>query len=208
MRSSKLQLSILVMFLLGLSCTFAMGKETVTLRLPEAILTEVLVKTLPILIEQPDGLLSGTITINSIEQLQLADRTLSALIGLTGTDLQVSTTVAGHQLRLNIGSVDMDFALRATLRYDQAQRTLFIVPQVSELDRQKTSQANETGALLAGLFNGREFPITIDRLQPLVTVAGDKRLIIDLQVEDIIAIPQALVLSLEPTISAAPAKRP
>ncbi|MBE0582620.1 MAG: hypothetical protein IH612_02525 [Desulfofustis sp.] len=208
MRSVKVQVSILVILLLGLTGTLAMGNETVTLRLPESILAEVLAKSLPILIEQPDGLLSGNVAINSIDQLRLADRTLSALIGLTGTDLQVSTTVAGHQLRLNIGSVDMDFALSASLRYDQAQRTLFVVPQVSELDQKNTSQANETGALLAGLFNGREFPIAIDRLQPLVTVAGDKRLTIDLQVEDVLASPQALVLSLKPTISAAPAKHP
>ncbi|MCB2215998.1 hypothetical protein [Desulfofustis glycolicus] len=208
MRLTYLVFSILVL-LFGATGRSAADSEPVTLHLPEATLADILHKTLPIPIDQPDGSLTGSITVTSIDELQLSDGSVSALIGLTGSDLQVNTSIAGHQLRVNIGSADLDFALTATLRYDRPQQTLFIVPRVSQQnDGQATGQASDTAALLAGLFNGREFPVIIDRLEPLVTETGDRKLTVDLQPVDIAAVPQALVLSLQPVVTVSPIGQP
>lgn len=208
MRLPYLVFSILVV-LIGATERSAADSEPVTLRLPEATLTDILHKVLPIPVDQPDGPLTGSITVTSIDKLQLSDGSVSALIGLTGNDLQVNTSIAGHQLRVNIGSADLDFALTATLRYDRAQQTLFIVPRVSQQNGgQGNGQAADTAALLAGLFNGREFPVAIERLEPLVTETGDRKLTVDLQAVDIAAVPRALVLSLQPVVSATPIGQP
>lgn len=208
MRLMSLVFSILVL-LFGATGSSAADSEPVTLHLPEATLADILHKALPIPIDQPGGPLTGSITVTSIDQLQLRDGSVSALIGLTGSDLQVNTSIAGHQLRVNIGSADLDFALTATLRYDRPQQTLFIVPRVSHQNGgQTTGQTTDTAALVAGLFNGREFPITIDRLEPLVTETGNRKLTVDLHPVDIAAVPRALVLSLQPVVTATPIGRP
>jgi len=207
MRSLFLVLSALVV-LLGPAGRPAAGNEPITLHLPEATLADILHQALPIPVDHPGDPLTGTITVTSIDELRLRDGSISALIGLTGNNLQVNTSVAGHQLRVNIGSADLDFALTATLRYDQAQSTLFIAPQVSQPDGQDADQSNDAAALLAGLFNGREFPVTIDRLEPLVTETGDRRLTIELQPVALTVVPQTLVLSLQPKVSAAPIGQP
>jgi len=202
-----LVLSALVV-LLGPVGRPAAGNEPITLHLPEATLADILHQALPIPVDHSDDPLTGTIIVTSIDELRLRDGSVSALIGLTGNNLQVNTTVAGHQLRVNIGSADLDFALTATLRFDQAQSTLFIVPQVSQPDGQDAGQNTDAAALLAGLFNGREFPVTIDRLEPLVTETGDRRLTIELQPVALTVVPQTLVLSLQPKVSAAPIGHP
>jgi hypothetical protein len=208
MRSTYLVFSILAL-LIGATGRSAAASEPVTLHLPEATLADILHKALPIPVNQPDGPLSGSITVTSIDELQLSEGSVSALIGLTGNDLQVNTSVAGHQLRVNIGSADLDFALTATLRYDRAQQTLFIVPRVSQQSGgQGAGQGTDTAALLAGLFNGREFPVAIDRLEPLVTETGDRKLTVELQPVDIAAVPRELVLSLQPVVTATPIGQP
>ncbi len=207
MRSLFLVLSALVV-LLGPTGRPAAGSEPITLHLPEATLADILHQALPIPVDHSGDPLTGTIIVTSIDELRLRDGSVSALIGLTGNNLQVNTTVAGHQLRVNIGSADLDFALTATLRYDQAQSILFIAPQVSQPDGQDTGQSTDAAALLAGLINGREFPVTIDRLEPLVTETGDRRLTIELQPVALTVVPQTLVLSLQPKISAAAIDQP
>ena len=207
MRSLFLVLSTLIV-LLGPTERPAAGSESITLRLPEATLTDILHQTLPIPVDQSGGPLTGSIVVTSIDELHLTDGGVSALLGLAGNDLQVNTTVAGHQLRVNIGSADLDFALTATLRYDQAQNTLFITPQVSAQNGQEVGQSTDTAALLAGLFNGREFPVAIDRLGPLVTEVGDRKLTIDLHLVAVTVVPQALVLTFQPKVSATPTDQP
>lgn len=204
-----LTLTITAVLLITILSGSAIAREqAITLQIPESTLAEALTKSLPIQIDQPTDMINGVIIIEKISRLRLADNSLSALISLSGTDLQVSTAVAGHQIRLNIGTVAMDFTLTAALRYEQAERTLFILPQVTEMDSHGNQQANEIGSLLAGLFNGQEFPVTIDRFQPIVTTAGSKELTIDMQLKDVTIVPQALVLYLLPAINAGELTRP
>ncbi len=177
----------------------AATEQTITLHLPEATLASALQQSLPIKIDQPAESINGMITVESIRDLQLSNTMVSAVIGLIGSDLNVNTTIAGQSLRLNIGSVAMDFALAASLRYDPVERTLFVIPQVSPIGN--SQQSGDVGALLAGLFNGRELPIAIERFQPIITDAGDKTLTVDLHLIDVTVAEKALVLLLQPDIT-------
>lgn len=53
---------------------------------------------------------------------------MSGHITLSGHELQIVTTIAGHNLRMKIGSLTMGFQCDATLRFDAPTKTLFIKP--------------------------------------------------------------------------------
>ncbi|BDD85833.1 hypothetical protein [Desulfofustis limnaeus] len=202
-------LPIVIMLLIIFFGTPAVGAGTlVTLHLPEAVLTNIITDAMPLPIDPQNESIHGAITIQRISNLHLKDRSVTATIGLSATDLQVNTNVAGHQIRLNVGSVQTDFGLTATLRFNPTDRTLFFRPEVRPLGAPGQSSSNDIAVLLAGVFNGREIPITIDRLQPLVTNTGSKELTVELQLTDIAVVPEALVLSFHPAVSTSVAATP
>ena len=117
---------------------------------------------------------------------------------MVGRDVQVNTEIAGHQIMLKIGNVDLHFQIDAALRYDQASQTLFIRPQLTDLKNGTKEQNMEVGNLITGLFHDKELPLAIDRLQPIIADIGSKKLIIDMRIDDIVVQPGALVLHILP----------
>ena len=67
----------------------------------------------------------------------------------------------------------------------------------------KTEEAqagDELGVLLIGLFNGREFPLAIDELQPIIADTGEKKLAIGMRIKNITIARKMLSLHLLPDI--------
>ncbi len=94
----------------------------------------------------------------------------------------------------------MDFNISADTRYDEPSQTLFIKPTVTDLKTQDGQTGDELGNLLIGLFNGREFPLEIDKLQPIITDTGTKKLAIEMQINDVTISKNLLTMRLLPLI--------
>lgn len=202
MKNSLLLALILMLTMLFPAFATGSGSETITMKLPESVLVDSIQKSLPIQLSHNSETLGGVISITRIDKLDLQDQGLSALVGLTGTDVKINTVIAGHQIALNVGTVQLDFNITASLRYDEPSQTLFINPQISESSPENDPKGKEIGALLVSLFNGREIPVVIDRLQPIITNTGSRQLVINMHVKDIVVQPDALVLHLLPDITA------
>jgi len=170
--------------------------------IPEAVLVDTIKKSLPVQLSQPSDTLKGVIAINRIDSLNLEKQMLSAHLLLTGTDILVNTEIAGHQIALKVGNVQLDFNLTARIRFDESSQTLFILPQLTELAPEANQKSNEIGGLLVSVFNGKEIPIVINKLQPIITNTGSRQLAINMHVKDIVIEPDALVLYLLPDIKA------
>ncbi len=177
-------------------------KPTITLSIPEAVLAETIKKSLPIQFPEQSATLNGVIAINQIDRIKLAKQKLSAHLVVNGSDMRIKTAIAGHQIALNVGNVQLDFNIAASTRFDAASQTLFIIPQVSEMASDADQKGSEIAALLVSLFNGKEIPIVIDKLQPIITNAGSRQLAINMQVKDIAIEQGALVFSLLPDVKA------
>ena len=175
--------------------------------IPEAVLVDTIKKSLPVQLPQTSETLKGVIAINRIDNLNLEKQILSAHLLVTGTDMQVNTQIAGHQIALKVGNVQLDFNLTARIRFDESTQTLFILPQLTELAPDGNQKSNEIGALLLSVFNGKEIPIVINKLQPIITNTGNRQLAINMHVKDIVIEPDALVLSLLPDIKAIKASK-
>ncbi len=174
--------------------------QNLTLSIPESVLAEAVQKSLPFLLDTGSDSVEGSISIQRIDDLQLADRQISGTVTLIGNDIQISTAIAGQRLRLKLGTVQLSFNLVAESRYDDVSRTLFIKPTVTDLQSEKGQAGDELGNLLVGLFNGKEFPLTIDTLQPIIADTGSKKLAIGMQIKNISITENMLSLDLLPDI--------
>lgn len=174
--------------------------QPVLLRLPDTVIAEVVQKCLPFHVSQPSDTLAGQISVEKIENLEFKNDSLAALVTMRGKDVQLNTDIGGHQIRLNVGNVDLGFSLEAAVRFDKERQTLFIRPIVSDINQQG-SQNKEVGDLIAALFNDQEIPLALDSLQPIITDIGTKMLIIDMSVDSVELSEKALNLMLTPKAS-------
>jgi len=200
-------LNVLIM-ILPFFALAASQEETILMTLPEAMLAKTINQAVPLHISPDSKTFNGSIFINSIKNLQIDDGAVSALLDIVGKDILVTTEVAGHQLRLKLGTVQLDFNVTANIRYDQPAQTLYIKPVVSDINTSGDTQGTEVATLLVSLFNGKEFPIAIQKLQPIITDTGSKQVAINLQISDILLVKNAVTLYLLPAVQTiVPAKK-
>lgn len=194
---------LLGIFLLGILATtlpaVAAPGQNITMTLPEAVLQEAVSKTLPLTFKMKSGSLQGTISIDKIEDLRLKQGALTSHIGLSGHDLKIVTSIAGQAFRMKIGNLAMDFQCDATIRYEAATQTLFIRPSIRDLQSADRGK-KELASALALLFNNREFPLQIAKLQPLTAATGNTNLSISMDITEIALQPQGLLLAIRPKI--------
>lgn len=190
----------IVLLLLLTTCPLVGICQPILLSLPVKVVEEVVQKSLPLQINQPSDSLAGVISVDKIDNLIFKDKSLSASVSMSGRDVQLNTQIGGHQIRLNVGNVMLDFNLDAVMRFDPSTQTLFLRPSVSSLNQQG-AENSEAGELMVALFNDQEFPVALDNLQPFITDIGNRQLIIDMSVEDIRLDPESLDLLLTPQTS-------
>jgi len=176
------------------------GLDVIALTIPETVLVTAIQQSLPVQIDPGSDTVGGAISIEKIENLQLDDQALSASVTLIGNEIQIKTTIAGQQLRLKVGNVRLEFAVTADTRFDADAQTLFIKPAVTELKTENGQSGDDLGSILIGLFNGQEFPLAIDKLQPIITDTGSKKLAIDLLITDITISENLLTMHLRPEV--------
>ncbi|MBM9520895.1 hypothetical protein JWG39_13835 [Desulforhopalus vacuolatus] len=189
-------LALFYCLLLSGSAFAAAHVQPITVTLPESLLREAIASVVPIQIDPHVHSMRGEIEVKNISNLQISKGRIACRMQLEGRHLGVSTNVGGHILNLNIGSLSVDVNTDSALRFDAQKQILYIRPTV------KSSSATQGQAdSLISMFNGNELPIALQKLQPLVSQAGNKMLIINGRITDIVAEQDRLVLKLLPTIS-------
>ncbi len=197
MKKAILLATLLLFFVIHPGLTTA---QPILLSLPEKVVAEVVQKSLPLQVQQPSESLAGSISVEKVENLNFKDDSLGAKVTMSGRDVQLNTSLGGHNFLLKVGNVELDFSIEAVTRFDKATQTLFIKPTVSGID-QRGSQNNEVGELVAALFNEQELPVALENLEPIITDIGNRQLIIDMSVEDIRFGPDAVEILLTPQTS-------
>lgn len=178
--------------------TESRSQEFVTLSFPEAVITKAISAVLPLNIDTNSKSIQGDITVVNISELQLIDKHLICRLHLAGNNLALVTQIAGHDIRLKVGSVAVDFKTNSAIRFDRKLQTLYIKPVVENVQGDSNT---DTGQALVALLNGREFPISMKKLDPMIAETGSKTLTINTSIANIEAKPKAIQLSLIPTIT-------
>lgn len=180
----------------------AAAEEVITLMLPQAVIAKAFTALLPLRIDARSKSVQGDILIKNISDFQLGDGKLACRLHLAGNNLGLVTDIAGHEIKLKVGAVEIEVQANATLRYDAGQQTLFVKPVVRNLNPSSAKNANaDISQALVAMLNGQEFPITLQNLDPIIAKSGAKTIAINTRITDIRAQPEALKLSLVPVIS-------
>jgi len=183
------------------SATSVTAEDMITLRLPQQVIARAVDAVLPYKIDTSSKSISGDITIVSITEIVLDDGLLTCHLHLKGDDLAVTTEIAGHKIRLDVGSTEIDFTTDAAVRFDSKQQILFIRPLVRDLSSGGAGSTADIGQAIVALFNGQEFPVQMQKLEPLLAYTGTKEIKINSRIAYIAAIPKAIQIGLTPMIS-------
>lgn len=178
------------------------AEEPIRLTIPQSVITEVTRTLLPIKIDTHSKSVDGDITIINISNLRLTKGHLACRLHLAGNNLALLTEIAGHEIRLKVGSIELDVSTDAALRFDNKRQILYIKPIIKNLEGSGSGANGEIGKALVSMLNGREFPISMQELDPLVAEAGAKTVTIGTKIVNIEAKPKMIQLSLHPIISA------
>lgn len=187
---------------LALPANPAAAEDYITLSLPESVIAKAVQAILPLNIDAHSDSIEGDITIISISGLQLSDNHLSCLLHLAGNNLAFLTEIAGHEIRLKVGSVEVEFKTRAAIRFDSKEQTLYIKPMIENIKDKESGSNADIGQALVALLNGREFPVNLQKMDPLIARTGTKTVTINNRIADIQAAPKLIMLRLTPQISA------
>lgn len=187
-------IAILALSAIPFSLNASQPSETV-LTIPTSVLADLVQNALPIEIEKDEDFdFSGKMWIQSIENLRLGKNTIYGKIQIHGKDVHYSRRIGRFEAAMKIGDVRMSFNCGASIRYDQKKRMLILNPKISPAEKQHEILT----PLLIALFNENEFPIQIEKLQPIVTQFGEKTLTVEMDIAGITTQSDRLMLEISP----------
>jgi hypothetical protein len=171
--------------------------DPVAIVLPASALHRTLRGLFPLPLDLPEEnrQFKGSITVDSISSLTVANGRIVVSGQISGRNLSMNAEVAGQSLHIRLGSLTLPVACEIFLRLDHEEQTLFLTPRFQS----KAQPANPDDAVVPLLNSlSREYAVPLDDLrQTWKTDSG----IIALRLEpvDIRTADDALILHLQPT---------
>ncbi len=179
----------------------AAAEDFITLNLPQTVIAKATAAILPLRIDAHSKSIEGDLRIINISELQLTDDHLACRLHLAGNNLVLLTEIAGHEIRLKVGAVEIDFKTEAAIRFDAKQQMLYIKPMVKDVTTSGADSGADIGQVLVALLNEQEFPVAIQDLEPLIARAGSKTITFNSTIVDIEAKPQSIQLRLRALVT-------
>lgn len=176
--------------------------DHITIDLPQQVLAKAISAAMPLEYPAKSKTLQGTITLKNITDLKIVQDHIICRLHLTGNNMQIVTELAGHKINLDVGSVDLDFNTKAKLRFDAAKQALYITPVIDKVNSSNDAGGGDIGNALVALVNGRELPIDLSKIDPIVAETGVRKIIITTRITDIKAKKERLQLLLNPLFTA------
>ena len=181
--------------LIPLTSTGELKKEEMTIAIPEQLMAEFINDTLPVKITRKKSF-SGVIWIESVDRLKLGNDKISFSMKMHGENIGYNKKIGKRPVELNFGDVRLSFECEAAIRYDKGRNVLYVKPEII----QERAEEQALVPLLAALIEGREFPIEIQKLEPIITKIGDKSLIINMDISSIFTLDSILFIGIKPKV--------
>jgi hypothetical protein len=175
--------------------TGELKKEEMTIAIPEELMAEFINDTLPVKITRKKSF-SGVIWIESVDRLKLGNDKISFSMKMHGENIGYNKKIGKRPIELNFGDVRLSFECEASIRYDKGRNVLYVRPEII----QERAEEQALVPLLAALIEGREFPIEIQELKPIITKIGDKSLTINMDISSIFTLDGILFIGIRPKV--------
>lgn len=192
----RLLFLILVTVFLPWSAYATYPSDQFTFILPAPALHQTLQKNLPLILQPQSSSFKGTVSIESIDRLNIHDEMISLHGVISGKDMTISPTIAGQAIKITLGQITLPFSCDLLLRFDHNSGQLFITPRFTASESEK-SNTQALLPLLTALSN-REYPVDLTELNTLKPSIDGHDLNLQLEPVQIAAGDNQLILGLRP----------
>lgn len=170
-------------------------KDEVTVGIPAGVLAQFINDVLPLEIRKNEKL-SGSIWVQSIDDLKLGKDTVSFSVDIRGEDVRYRGKIGNLATTVEFGSIDASFKCEASIRYDREKHILYVKPITME----QRNKEEAPWSLLAALVAAREYPIEIKQLKPIIAKFSNRSATITLDISDIYTADNRLFVGIRPSV--------
>lgn len=207
MKSSSLKLlSIfsLVFFVLFFQANIfppAAADQLASISIPEEVLFQAVKDGLPIAIEAQSEYVQGDTVIQSLERLQVREKSLFLQGVVSSRNVVLNTTIGGKEISMNIGNVRLPVSCELFLRFDPNKKILFVTPHFPKPESLYTTDPADALLLLLSSLGEKEYPLELGSIQPILARVGSRDIPIALEPVDIKAQKGLLLIKLRPRVA-------
>ena len=129
---------------------------------------------------------SGSFWVKSIENLKITKDRISFSAHIYGEDIGYSAKIGKQTANFKVGKVNLRNDWEASLRFDKSKKKLYIKPHIE--GPQNKEDFSQGDILIDTLFNALsdiEYPIDVNRIEPITTEIYDTELIINTHISDV-----------------------
>ncbi len=172
----------------------------ISITVPHNVIANLIKDALPLNLEKGQ-FLKGALWIQTIDHLKIGSDKVAFDTIIRGKDIKFETQLGNQALLMSIGDINAAFNCNATLRYDASKRLLYITPNI--LQKKNKNKENQKAAnllQLLSLANGVEYPIEIQKFQPLITKISGDQFNIDMDITNIHTENNKVLISVRPKV--------
>lgn len=206
MKSTRIKLLHIfspALLLLHLFFSFPAGAadQAATISIPEDVLFQTIKDGLPITIEAQSQYVQGDIIFESLEKLQVQEKSMLLQGVASGRDFTMGTTMAGREITMQLGNVQLPFTCELFLRFDSNKKILFVMPRFPKPKSLYSTDPADALQLLLASLGEDEYPVALGAISPIIAEVGSSSIPIELEPVDIQMQKGLLLIKMKPTVS-------
>ncbi len=172
----------------------------IRITVPHNVIANIIKAALPLNLEKGQ-FLKGALWIHTIDHLKIGSDKVAFDMNIRGKNIKFETQLGNQALLMDIGNINAAFNCNAALRYDASKRLLYITPNILQKQNQNIADQKAANLLqLLSLANGVEYPIEIQKFQPLITKISGSQFNIDMDITNIHTENDKVFISVRPKV--------
>ena len=191
------------LLLLHLIFSFPAGgvDQAATISIPEDVLFRTIKDGLPIPIEAQSQYVQGDIIFESLEKLQVREKSMLLQGVASGRNITMGTTIAGREITMQLGNVQLPVTCELFLRFDSSKKILFVMPRFPKPKSLYSTEPADALQLLLASLGEDEYPVELGAIRPIIAEVGSNSIPIELEALDIQTQKGLLLIKMKPTVS-------
>ncbi len=192
---------VFLLFLLSSIYSSSAADQVATVSIPDDVLFQTIKNGLPIPIEAQSQYVQGDVIFQSLEKLQVLEKSIFLQGIVSGQDFTINTTIAGKEVSMNLGSVKLPLSCELFLRFDGNKKILFVTPRFPRPTSLYTTDPADALLLLLSSLGEKEYPVELGSIQPILAKVGMRNILIELEPVDIQTQKGLLLIKMKPRVS-------
>jgi len=190
----------LLLFLLVFSFPAGAIDQAATISIPEDVLSRTIKDSLPITVKAQSQYVQGDVIFESLENLQVMEKSLLLHGVASGRNFAVVTTVADREIEMKLGNVQLPVSCELFLRFDSNKKILFVRPRFPKPKSLYSTDPADALLLLLSSLDEDEYPVELSAIRPIIAEVGSSSIPIELNPVDIQTQKGLLLIKIKPTV--------